>query len=255
MSLEGTFDIVSDNTFVSGEYFEAETVLVLYQVLMSVMTQSDRIVTNHPLWYLRISHTKVAESILDICGIPSDINVRNCCFQIFSMCSTYQDIDAEKLDNRQQKRIRQRKEENTRDNIETYLKGIVGKGISETASKRLRYFISCLCIPLSDIRSVLDSIECTVTQLRSKDAAISRGVKSPLGVGITSVRRLERQYDEISKGICSLRLLLKAIQLLGIDNHQRKGNSPVTPPALLLDLGIRQKKKHVRIITTLPKII
>jgi translation initiation factor 2-alpha kinase 4 len=84
-TLEATFDIVQEE--VKAPMIEAEVLLVAVQVLSLLPSRSlhnSKIVQRSPLWYIRLSHTRLTDSILDLCGVPARDNLRNACFHIFS---------------------------------------------------------------------------------------------------------------------------------------------------------------------------
>jgi hypothetical protein len=68
-SLEATFDIIQDEANAKAEYLEAETILVLCRVMSLLAPPTDDariiqfppIVLRSPIWFLRLSHTRLAD--------------------------------------------------------------------------------------------------------------------------------------------------------------------------------------------------
>jgi eukaryotic translation initiation factor 2-alpha kinase 4 len=85
-SLEASFDIVYEEN-ARVHLIEAELVLVAIEVMTLLPKTNPRKPLHFlkpPLWYIRLSHTRLADAILDLCGVPVNNDLRRACFYIFS---------------------------------------------------------------------------------------------------------------------------------------------------------------------------
>lgn len=85
-SLEATFDIIYEE-HARVDLIEAELMLVVMEVMALLPTSNPKKAPQSlksPLWYIRLSHTRLADSILDLCGVPVNNDLRRACLYIFS---------------------------------------------------------------------------------------------------------------------------------------------------------------------------
>lgn len=85
-SLEASFDIVHEDIS-RVQMIEAELLLVTSQaigLLRSSTLSTLKVPLQTPLWFIRLNHTRLLDSILDLIGIPVHNNVRRSCFHIIS---------------------------------------------------------------------------------------------------------------------------------------------------------------------------
>jgi hypothetical protein len=82
--MEASFDIVYEDHR-SGVQLAAEVVLVAAQVvsmLPSPLPSPLKSLPRPPFWFIRLGHTKLADCILDLCGVPHKENTRRYCLSI-----------------------------------------------------------------------------------------------------------------------------------------------------------------------------
>jgi len=112
------------------------------------------------------------------------------------------------------------------------------------AAHRLRTYVSGGCLPLPvNADEAVDAIQEATRKLRLRD--IHNNDTGP---------KRTKKYEEIGKGIRSLRKFLDAVRALGIGPAERSlhGNqgplgkeSACSPPSFIaIDLGLRQEEKH-----------
>jgi eukaryotic translation initiation factor 2-alpha kinase 4 len=85
-SMEASFDIIYDEN-ARLQLIETEVLHVAIQamsLLPSHVLPKLPLPFKSPLWYIRLGHTRLADSILDICSIPIRENLRRACFHILS---------------------------------------------------------------------------------------------------------------------------------------------------------------------------
>ena len=85
-NMEASFDIIQEDHRRAVE-IQAETMLVVQQVIS--LLRSDKHTNlpfdaELPLWFLRIGHTRFADSILDLCGVPPKESIRKYVFDLIS---------------------------------------------------------------------------------------------------------------------------------------------------------------------------
>ena len=85
-NMEASFDIIQEDHRGAVE-IQAETMLVVQQVIS--LLRSDKHTNlpfdaELPLWFLRIGHTRFADSILDLCGVPQKESIRKYVFNLIS---------------------------------------------------------------------------------------------------------------------------------------------------------------------------
>lgn len=187
-----------------------------------------------PCWYIRLTHTKLADAILDVCGVPPDDSIRQECFNILTCCSACPPLTFLKTNSSQCNKAK------LDDRLE---QAISRHGLLETAAERIRSFLSHGCLPLPiHVNDALNSLQEATKMLRSRDDQ-----RQPLS------RRAKRPYEEVARGIRNLRELFAALSSLGIiqddggpslSTHEHLNGSLHPPTFISLDLGLRQRRKH-----------
>jgi len=235
--LEASFDIVYGDMYASSEYIEAEALVVVCNVMSTILLPSASMSNN--FWFLRLTNTRLSDSILDFCGVPQQDDLRDFCFRILGKgaCSA-EDFASERPKGKKGRAKHRKMKGGGADAIDEDFKlGVDQYGLPEDASHRLRTFLCPGCFPLSsDIGRALNSIEEATRKLRIRD----------VHNGETGSKRSKR-YEDIGKGISSLRKLIDAMIALGIGPTTNKNaycEGFVPPSFISLDLSIRQKRKH-----------
>lgn len=193
-----------------------------------------------PMWYLRLSHTRLADSILELCGIPQKDTARRACFTILSQLTAPGPSSLAKFVKKGKKRVMNRTDSDSNEILEAQLSDAVNKhGVPMSAAENLRTFITKGCMPLPcDIDEALDKIQTSVFHLRRLDNDSGR-----------NSRRMKR-FEDVAKSLRSLRNLVGCLRTLGIAPlfGQGKGHGGTgrlnIPLYISLDLGLRQRRKH-----------
>ena len=200
------------------------------------------------VWFLRLTHTRLADSIMEVCGIPQKESARKACLQIFTRFAVTAPgmlpKDAGRPQRNRSSSIGQQSDASTgatvRPDATSYIDAAVeSRTFPETAANRLRLFLSSGCCPLpADIDDALNTILVATGHLRQLDA--QNKVADP--------RRLKR-YEDISRIVQSLKNLVLLMKEMGIgpilgSKSEAQGSLINKPMYIALDLGLRQKRKH-----------
>ncbi|CAJ1930603.1 unnamed protein product [Cylindrotheca closterium] len=241
-SLEATFDIVQDDPRIKGQHLEAEIILSISQIMSSIpihsvtygsLPEGSRL----PMWYLRLGHTRLADSILELCGIPAKEQVRQICLQMFSRLtspspSTLCHFFRSQLPLRR-KRSDSCQVENSREELlEKFLTDLRSlHGLEASPVENLRIFFK-LCMPLpSNAEEAVARLASAVSNLRPENAEMER-------------RRIGRDINKFLKYVSTL---IQTLRSVGIQTMygENGSNSRLNQPLFVsIDLGLRQRRKH-----------
>ena len=115
--------------------------------------------------------------------------------------------------------------------------------LPQSAADRLKTFLSHGCLPLpAKVDEALDTLQEATKKVKLLD--ISNKVMT----------RRAKRYDDVLKGIRSIRRLVSALRNFGIDpqldsggsSHSEKVEKCISMPAFIsVDLGLRQRRKHM----------
>lgn len=192
------------------------------------------------MWYLRLTHTRLADSILEICGVPTKESVRRACLSILSdSCAPGPSTLMKAFKKKGRKRNKNMKKINASEQLENRLAdAVANQGLPLPVANRLRVFITKGCMPLpGKVDEALDKLLSAVSHLRSSD-------KEAKG----DARRVKR-YEDIGKMLTNLKHLIGILGALGIAPllgaaKQTCGTRVIRPLYISLDLGLRQRRKH-----------
>ena len=260
--LEASFDITHENQSIDSVNIEAECILVLCNALTIVAPNRYEKIANpamdrSPIWYLRLSHTRLADSILEICGVPPEETLRRRCCQSFTQL-TAPTANAALLSFRLVK-IRDRSksegslgemERSRRDELEKHIATLVEEGLPGAAAHRLRLFISSGCCPLpTNLSDAADAVLSAVGNLRQLEPNLN-----------TDPRRLKR-YDDIGRSVKHLKNLNKVLLAIGVspflngtqhtrnDAEENNHQSAISRPLYIcLDIGLRQRRQFYSLL-------
>jgi serine/threonine protein kinase len=242
-SLEASFDIVHED-HAKGLQIEAETIMVACQVMGLLSSSSEApslaFAGRSPMWCLRLNHTRMADAILDLCGVPQKESTRRLCFRMLTHFTAPAPSTLSTFLTAKRKTYQHRKSFEEHDNfvlLEEELKeAVVNHELPTAAADKLRGFIKS-CFPLPPV--VGDAIEClkkAIANFRTTDGS----KQEP--------RRLKR-FDDAAKGLKVVNDLISTLSslhldpLLGSDAPVREG-SLSRPLFVSIDLGLRQRRNH-----------
>lgn len=242
-SLEASFDIVHED-HAKGLRIEAETIMVACQVMGLLPPPNESpfpFAIRSQMWCLRLNHTRVADAILDLCGVPQKESIRRPCFHMLTHFTAPAPFTLSPFLKSKRKAQSHRKileKESKLELLEKEIKEAVeSHELPASAATKFRLFIEA-CFPLPP--TVDDAIECLKKALEKLRVAGS-GYTKP------EPRRLKRSEDA-AKGVRILKDLIDTLKLLhlepllGSDIPDVEGLS--RPLYLSIDLGLRQRRKH-----------
>lgn len=264
-AVEASFDIIQDDPRIRGQQLEAETLLTVCQVMSSFPVHcklqqhengriyDDLIVpfrfaaspvgnlpfeARSPIWYLRLTHTRLSDSILELCGVPAKESIRRVCLHMLSrLTSPPPSILVSSL----RPSVRRKRSNSCQldatagETLEKFLSDLVSThDLRADATDNLRAFFKC-CMPLpGDANAAMEQILEAVSKLRPTEAPDA------------DRRRLVRDISKHAKHLSGLFNLLASI---GITSHLGSGKKQKIgalnqPLFISVDLGLRQRRKH-----------
>ena len=194
----------------------------------------------HPLWFLRLTHTRLTDAILDLCGVPTKEQPRRACYHILTCCSApppclFHDLD---LSEKHRTKNNPYCKSTTPSRVleELLEKAIDEHGVPKAAASRLRVFLYAGCSPMPlDLSAAIDALEGATKKLRSMDDPRQH------------TTRRNKRYEDVARGLRAMRNLNSAMMDLDIipTRHEQDAEARFQSPAYVsLDLGMRQRLKH-----------
>lgn len=201
-TLEATFDVVhEDSTHL--HLIEAETIFVGFQVVKTF----DFLDGINASCHLRIGNTRLADAVIDLCGVPSNEKVRNVCYEFLA---TSGNLQASKI--------------SLNDMFEQTLHQVCEEeNVPKSLLKEMRNFHCSVCPFPSDISQALTCLQKAIIKLQKESWKNDH-------------RRMKR-FEDAARQLKSLRDLIGCLVNLGVVNNNQ-------PMEVFLDLGLRQKRKH-----------
>ncbi|KAL7563280.1 hypothetical protein ACA910_016641 [Epithemia clementina (nom. ined.)] len=232
-SLEASFDIIQEDHRKAIE-IQAETIFVVQQVVTLTLLHSKNrgklpFGAESPLWFCRIGHTRLAEAILDLCGVPAKETIRRYMFDLFSHflapspCSLTTNAKTKK-----------KKKQSCREAVEKRLEhAVTALGLPRQAVKKLEVVFTETPMPANAGESIA-YLKRVISKLRSAE---SNSIADP--------KRLKR-FEDSAKSLRAFSDLLDLVQGL-LKPHFTWKNATESkfsrPLFLSVDLGLRQRRK------------
>ncbi len=191
-----------------------------------------------PIWYLRLTHTRLADSILDICGVLPKESIRRVCLRLLTQFAAPSPSRLFRFLPIKRKRSNSRySEQNPRELLASALKDAIEKhGLSESAANCLKLFISSGCLPLPvDILEAVDAIKASLSKLQQSL------------MGSTTDPRRFRRFEDAGKSLKHLSNLVQLLSSIGIGpmfGSNGEASLLNRPLYISLDLGLRQRRDH-----------
>jgi histidyl-tRNA synthetase len=238
-TLEASFDIIHDDNSIKVYSLESESLFIVSQGLAQLEMSNSPLPfgARTPMWYLRLTHTRLADAILEVCGVKDEPTKRHC-LRLFSdlMAPTpvslvqYLDPPRRKRSNSLDSEVTTRK-----DRLEMALSDI--EGLSKASISKLRLFVTrCMPFPvkIADAIKVLQGAIVAMGQNADDRETETRAIK---------------RFEEIGKIVKHLECLMSTMQSIGIipiieSPNMERANGINRPLFISLDLGLTQKRKH-----------
>jgi hypothetical protein len=193
------------------------------------------------MWYLRLTHTRLSDSILDICGVPQKDPLRRLCLRLLTQFTAPPPSKLSRFLPIKRKRSNSRyTEHNPKELLLASLESATEThGLPKSAAKSLELFILGGCMPLPlDITEAMERIKMSLLKLRHQSDK-----------GKTADPRRFKRFEDAGKSLKHLVNLVQLLYSIGIGPlFGSKESSNVTPlnrPLYIsLDLGLRQRRNH-----------
>ena len=241
-TLEASFDIVHEDTR-KLDLLEAEIIHVSSQV-MSLLPAKDLsnapFGARSPMWYLRINNTRLADALLELCGIPARDSLRRSCFHIltcFTSPAPHALVESKPAKNNHSKH-KQRGKSKEMERLGAILDDAVANhGMPINSAKRLSALIEACRPGLSpDISEAIDTLQHAIVKVRSLD-------------GSKLDARRTKRFEDAAKSLRCIRDLVVTLHNMGLGpllKREAKDEkaSVCRPLCISLDLGLMQRRKH-----------
>ena len=177
-------------------------------------------------WFLRITHTRITEAFLEICGLPRDTTIRRAYLRFLSTFLSPVESGSVVPNSVRGKTL----DELISDSLLTYK-------VSDDVHAKMKTFIGFFEGPLSkNISTALDEVQYAFSKMKVLEIEIEKRPK------------LVKAYDMATKGIRSIRRLVSALNDIGIFGVSEDGSnnsiSRGNPAFTQLDF-FEQKQKHI----------
>lgn len=246
-SMEASFDIIQDDAGLKSYFLEAEAIAVASQAMSLLEIPSLRDLpfgARAPLWYLRLTHTRLADGILDICGIKED-TLKRLCLRLFTELTAptpnllFQFIAPPTRRKRSGSRDLTRTTTRA-DKLEDFLLAATEHhGLTKFAANKLRIlFKDCMPLPLN--------MNLATKVLKDSLVKISKSHD-----GKEPDTRWFKRLEDVRRILNNLEKLAETLDSAGITplSNSRTGDTSTNgsynlPLFISLDLGMRQRRKH-----------
>lgn len=238
-SLEASFDIVHDDTSIKAYSLESEALFMVSQGLAQLEMSSSPLPfgARTPMWYIRLTHTRLADAILEVCGVKDEPTKRHCLRLFTDLMAPTPVSLVQYLDPPRRKRSNSHDSERTtkKERLEISLSDT--EGLSKDSVSKLRSFVTkCMPFPVN----ITDAIHVL------KGAIVAMGQNADDRE--TETRAIKR-FEEIGKIVKHLECLTTTMKSVGmtplIDSPNMERDAGVNRPLFIsLDLGLTQKRKH-----------
>lgn len=241
-TIEASFDIIHEGTG-KVHLIEAETIHVASQVMALLPARvTGPNETKSSMWYIRLNHTRLADSILELCGITPSTGggLRRVCLHILTRFTSPaphtlppRSGAATILGAKQKGRDRAHQ----LDKLDSILKDAVANhGMSSFSSKRLTVLVeSCLPLP-SNVVEAIDTLQRAIAKVKSLDDSKAEP-------------RRTKRFEDAAKSLRSIRDLISVLDNLNLGplpgpETQHIEILTCRPLYISLDLGLSQRRRH-----------
>mmetsp|Transcript_7742 Transcript_7742/g.19117 ORF Transcript_7742/g.19117 Transcript_7742/m.19117 type:complete len:1794 (-) Transcript_7742:268-5649(-) len=245
-SMEGSFDIIQDDSSLKGYFLEAEAIVVASQAMSQLEIPNLRDLpfgAHAPLWYLRLTHTRLADSILEICGVKED-TLKRLCLRLFTELTAptpnalfnFLAPPTRRKRSCSHETIYMTRSEKLDDFL---LKATTDHGMSKSTAENLLLLLqNCMPLPLN-INLAIKALKDAVVSIRK---AHNETEPDP---------RWFKRVEDAGRIFTHLENLTKTLESIGMiplsesfPDDSSANNDYNYPLMISLDLGLRQRRKH-----------
>ncbi|VEU40406.1 unnamed protein product [Pseudo-nitzschia multistriata] len=243
--LEASFDITQDESSLKSYYIEAEAISVVSHVMsqLEIPNTSDLpFGASPPLWYLRITHTRLADGILDICGVKGNA-LRRLCLRLFTEITAPTPSSLFQLLPRPAGRTRATSRDGppvTRtEKLEQFIEAATRHhSMTSSVADKLRLLLKdCMPLPVN-INKAIEVLKKAIEKLKAAQVSLSKTFD---GKELDS-RKILNHLENLTKTLQSIGVRT-AFDLHTAD-EKPSTNGYNCPLLISLDLGLRQQRKH-----------
>lgn len=244
-ALEASFDVIQEDQSKTS-ICEAETIFVASQIMSLLPQRKQEFFTfdgTTPLWYLRINHTRLADSILDLCGVPQKDTTRRFCTDMLTRFTAPSPLLLGDYLSKPRRNLLKRNktlEAKNRQDLDSRFAECTSKhGLSQSAADKLRMFID-KCSPLpSSVTECIETLKKAITVVGS------------VGVLNEIDPRRAKRLEDAARSLRHLKDLFALLESLGVKPHlstepeRIEDKKSISRPLFVsFDLGLRQRRKH-----------
>jgi len=245
-SMEASFDIIQDDSSIKGYHLEAETIVVVSQIMAQLelpMLGELNFGARSPMWYLRLTHTRIANDILEIIGVK-DESLKQLCLHLFTELTAPTPSSLLKLLGpplrRNQSSSRETLHVTRSEKLEEFLTtASTHHGLTSSVATKIRILLkNCMPLP-TNISKAVKVLKTSLVSLSK-----NRDEKEPDTRWFKRVKDIERILNHIE----NLTKTLHSVGVIPTSNSPVEGNSTNSgyncPLLISLDLGLRQRRQH-----------
>lgn len=239
-SLEASFDVVYEDSS-RADLIEAETLMVASQVIKLLPARQlflfGKVTIDTPLWYLRLSHTRLADAVLDLCNVPQKESIRRACLRVLSHFLSAQPASLVHFVKSRSRRIEKNEKKARIERLESILgEAVKENGLPKAAADSIREFIIA-CQPVDmDVSMCIDSMKKALASMRSMEK-------------VTLEPRRAKRFEDAARSLKCIRDLTCTIAAVGLGPLMHRDSEVIhdsylcKPLYISLDLGLRQRRK------------
>lgn len=225
-TLEAAFDIVYEDTSKIA-LIEAETLIVAMEVIGETPSPRGAGKSKNE-WFLRLGHTRLADALLDLCGVPMKEPIRSACLRVLTKFSapspsTFVFYKRSGATGKSERRSRRKLMAAELQDL------VVEHGLPLPASQRLSTFIeSCFPLPMN-AASAISTLQGALVMLKNS--------------GLPKETRKTKRVEDAARSLKGLRDLIDVLGVSGFDSTNNASSS-VAPVFISVDLGLRYRPRN-----------
>jgi hypothetical protein len=240
-TMEASFDIIHDGMGGKMHQVEAEIFHVACQVMGILNAHRIKSASSETLnsyWYIRLNHTRLADTVLDLCDVGPNESLRRMCFHILSRFTApaphtllVHSTDTVSLLPKQPLYDQLCMLENLKLLLQD---AVLTHRMSSAAASRFSEFVE-LCMPLpANARSAIGVLQQALVKLKRSDNDTAIDVKR------------EKRLEDAAKSLRSIKNLILTLDDIMVTPVYMGGKNDCNhqPLYISIDLGLNQRRKN-----------
>jgi histidyl-tRNA synthetase len=240
-AMEASFDIVHEDHG-RGQELYAECLFVASRVIKLLPSTKGAAVSDDvgPLWFIRINHTRLAEALLDLCGVPPKESVRLSAHLILGRFTapTVYNLKQYLMSQGHLSDIHQSSTSTNveRDRLEEAMADAErNHGLPSAAARRLRIFIQHCGVLSPNAGQSINKLKEAIVRLRNTEKLQS------------SEPKLLKRFEDAARSLKMLRdiiAFLESSMSPVVTSSTKAKKEECSPLFISIDFGLRQRRKH-----------